>query len=139
MAKQLYIKPTSSNFFTFVLLLSFLLSLSLISFLLSSFLFVNVTSTSTSTTCTTPINSTKPSCTGRYVYIQKLPERFNLGLVRECHNLSCWTDMCQLVDNYGFGQLLTDTSGMLVPAGVWYAAATAEYNFFLQCSCFRSS
>jgi hypothetical protein len=128
MAKQRYIKPTSKNFFTFVLLLSFLLSLALIFFLLSSFLFVNVTTT----TCTTPINATRLSCTGRYIYIQKLPERFNLGLVRNCHNLSCWTDMCQVVDNYGFGQLLTDTSGTLVPAGVWYAAATTVSKLFVQ-------
>ncbi|KAJ3688668.1 hypothetical protein LUZ61_017832 [Rhynchospora tenuis] len=119
MAKHDYIIPITKSFFVSVLLLSFLLSLALNSFLFSGFIFIKMSST----TCTAPvINSTILSCTGRYIYVQNVPDQFNLGLIRECRNLSRWHNACQHVQNYGFGPLLTDTGDTLVPPDVWYGS-----------------
>ncbi|KAF0887635.1 hypothetical protein E2562_002352 [Oryza meyeriana var. granulata] len=58
-------------------------------------------------------------CAGRYIYIHKLPSRFNSDLLRDCRSLSEWTDMCRHVANSGIGPRLTRTGGVL-PATGWY-------------------
>lgn len=46
-----------------------------------------------------------PKCQlGGYFYIHQLPEEFNADLVRQCKNLSGYTDMCPHVANGGLGQ-----------------------------------
>ncbi|PWA81559.1 exostosin family protein [Artemisia annua] len=61
-------------------------------------------------------------CGGRYVYIHKLPSRFNEDIVKECGSVNKWLDMCksEFVMNDGFGQVLNDTEGVLSDHG-WYA------------------
>ncbi|XP_077210262.1 exostosin family protein [Tasmannia lanceolata] len=46
-------------------------------------------------------------------FMYELPEKFNSGLLRECKNLSMYTDMCPHVANRGLGQPLGKAS--------WYA------------------
>lgn len=40
------------------------------------------------------------------VYVYSLPAEFNLGLLKDCHNLNMYTDMCPYVANCGLGQPL---------------------------------
>ncbi|XP_058103625.1 probable xyloglucan galactosyltransferase GT17 [Magnolia sinica] len=48
-----------------------------------------------------------PNCDlGALVYVYELPEKFNVGLLRDCRNLSVYTDMCPHVANRGLGQPL---------------------------------
>ncbi|XP_068666057.1 probable xyloglucan galactosyltransferase GT17 [Aristolochia californica] len=41
-----------------------------------------------------------------FFYMYELPEKFNSGLLRQCRNLSVYTDMCPHVANRGLGQPL---------------------------------
>ncbi|PWA83638.1 exostosin family protein [Artemisia annua] len=60
-------------------------------------------------------------CGGRYVYIHKLPSRFNEDIVKECGSVNKWLNMCksEYVMNNGFGALLNDTEGVFSDHG-WY-------------------
>ncbi|XP_062202040.1 xyloglucan galactosyltransferase KATAMARI1 homolog [Phragmites australis] len=58
-------------------------------------------------------------CSGRYIYIQDLPSRFNADLLRDCRSLSDWTNMCKHIANAGMGPRLTRTGGVLPSTG-WY-------------------
>jgi xyloglucan galactosyltransferase MUR3 len=58
-------------------------------------------------------------CTGRYIYVYDLPEQFNSEILRDCRNISLWTDMCQLIINSGLGPKLDNTDGVLQETG-WY-------------------
>ncbi|CAK9143916.1 unnamed protein product [Ilex paraguariensis] len=40
------------------------------------------------------------------VYVYELPDKFNLGLLRDCQHLNVYTNMCPHVANYGLGQPL---------------------------------
>jgi len=51
-------------------------------------------------------NSIAEDCNGRYVYMYKLPAKFNDLLLRECRELSGWTNMCPHIANSGLGQPL---------------------------------
>ncbi|KAM3755238.1 hypothetical protein ACB098_02G025600 [Castanea mollissima] len=62
----------------------------------------------------TLVNNTKsslniiPTCNleNVSVYVYSLPAEFNLGLLKDCHNLNIYTDMCPYVANCGLGQPL---------------------------------
>ncbi|KAJ4956615.1 hypothetical protein NE237_013398 [Protea cynaroides] len=45
-------------------------------------------------------------CGGRYIYVHDLPPMFNEDIVKDCKNLSLWTDMCKLISNGGLGPAL---------------------------------
>ncbi|KAK9181965.1 hypothetical protein WN944_025106 [Citrus x changshan-huyou] len=53
------------------------------------------------------------------VYIYDLPPEFNLGLVKNCHHLNVYTDMCPHVANHGLGQPLEHINA--VSPGCWFA------------------
>lgn len=68
---------------------------------------------------TTLENKSDP-CGGRYVYVHDLPSRFNEDMLKECKNLSPWTDMCKFMVNVGLGPPLENVGGVLSDTG-WYA------------------
>ena len=66
------------------------------------------------------------SCTGRYVFIQNLPSRFNQYLLLNCQFLTRGTDkpnMCPYMDNMGLGPQVKNQNfkEILVPNNTWYA------------------
>lgn len=66
------------------------------------------------------------SCTGRYVFIQNLPSRFNQYLLQNCQFLTRGTDkpnMCPYMDNMGLGPEVKNQNfkEILVPNNTWYA------------------
>ncbi|AES71944.1 putative exostosin [Medicago truncatula] len=66
------------------------------------------------------------SCTGRYVFIQNLPSRFNQYLLQNCQFLTRGTDkpnMCPYMDNMGLGPEVKNQNfkDILVPNNTWYA------------------
>ncbi|KAM2161587.1 hypothetical protein ACFX1Q_044537 [Malus domestica] len=60
------------------------------------------------------------SCSGRYVYVYDLPKRFNQDLLKNCHSLMKWTDMCPHLSNMGLGPKIHSSTGKLVGNG-WFA------------------
>ncbi|XP_020227689.1 probable xyloglucan galactosyltransferase GT14 [Cajanus cajan] len=61
-------------------------------------------------------NPNPDSCIGRYVYIHKLPSRFNDYYLKNCHVLTIGSDtpnMCPYLQNLGFGPQFSNQS--------WYA------------------
>ncbi|KAF3326460.1 xyloglucan galactosyltransferase KATAMARI1 [Carex littledalei] len=58
-------------------------------------------------------------CTGRYIYVYDLPDRFNFRIIQHCQNLSRTSDVCKHVTNSGLGPKLVDTSSTLPETG-WY-------------------
>ncbi|KAM3246605.1 Xyloglucan galactosyltransferase KATAMARI1 -like protein [Capsicum annuum] len=43
------------------------------------------------------------SCTGRYIYVAKIPSKFNEDILKQCKLLNKWYDMCQYLVNMGLG------------------------------------
>ncbi|VAI09846.1 unnamed protein product [Triticum turgidum subsp. durum] len=64
-------------------------------------------------------NASDP-CGGRYIYVHELPPRFNEDMLRECHSLSVWTNMCKFTGNDGLGPPLSNEDGVFSNTG-WYA------------------
>ncbi|XP_044485424.1 probable xyloglucan galactosyltransferase GT14 [Mangifera indica] len=55
-------------------------------------------------------------CLGRYIYIHDLPARFNEEILKNCHLISRKTDkfdMCQAIENSGFGHQIENSSEVL--------------------------
>ncbi|KAI4344979.1 hypothetical protein L6164_012149 [Bauhinia variegata] len=48
-------------------------------------------------------NTNLDPCYGKYVYMYDLPSRFNVDLVKNCHSLLKWFDMCPFMANQGLG------------------------------------
>ncbi|KAL6184046.1 hypothetical protein ACLB2K_045453 [Fragaria x ananassa] len=69
--------------------------------------------------------SDSDSCSGRYIYMYDLPKRFNQDLLKNCHSLQRWTDMCPYMSNMGLGPKLTDISSKrrdrLLGSRGWFA------------------
>ncbi|XP_006846239.2 xyloglucan galactosyltransferase KATAMARI1 homolog [Amborella trichopoda] len=59
-------------------------------------------------------------CLGRYIYIHKLPSKFNKDMLKNCKTLNEWTDMCRFTSNSGMGRPLSNTKGVLSKNG-WYS------------------
>ncbi|KAK4744289.1 hypothetical protein SAY87_010601 [Trapa incisa] len=59
-------------------------------------------------------------CGGRYIYVHKLPPRFNEDMLKECKKLSLWTNMCKFTSNAGMGPPLENEEGVFSNTG-WYA------------------
>ncbi|KAK6935844.1 Exostosin, GT47 domain [Dillenia turbinata] len=62
----------------------------------------------------------KDPCAGRYVFVYRIPRKFNDDLVRDCKSLSNWTDMCLFSSNMGLGPKLENT-GKVFSTTSWYA------------------
>ncbi|PWZ07977.1 Xyloglucan galactosyltransferase KATAMARI1 [Zea mays] len=58
-------------------------------------------------------------CGGRYIYVHRLPPRFNEDMLRECEKLSVWTNMCRFITNDGLGPPLGNDEGVFSETG-WY-------------------
>ncbi|KAJ0019934.1 hypothetical protein Pint_32390 [Pistacia integerrima] len=42
------------------------------------------------------------ACKGRFIYIPRIPRRFNEDLLRHCDSLSFWCNMCEFISNKGW-------------------------------------
>ncbi|KAJ3680790.1 hypothetical protein LUZ60_015279 [Juncus effusus] len=58
-------------------------------------------------------------CTGRYIYVYDLPNKFNLDILRDCNKLLPWKDMCPFVSNSGLGPQLINVQSVLTESG-WH-------------------
>lgn len=65
-------------------------------------------------------------CFGRYVYIQRIPAKFNSDLLRNCSSLNKWIHMCRFIVNSGLGPPMANFSasesggGEVFSGGGWY-------------------
>ncbi|KAK7340813.1 hypothetical protein VNO77_21526 [Canavalia gladiata] len=50
------------------------------------------------------------SCLGQYIYVYDLPSRFNKDLLKVCHSLIKWFDMCPYISNLGLGAKVIEKS-----------------------------
>ncbi|KAJ4779823.1 Xyloglucan galactosyltransferase KATAMARI1 [Rhynchospora pubera] len=109
-------------------LFSLLLSLSFL-FLLCRLLFLTrsshqlISSSSSSSFSLPPSHAHAPAladpCSGRYVYVYDLPDKFNSDILRDCRTILPWIDMCPFVANMGLGPHLTETGSVLTGTG-WH-------------------
>ncbi|XP_028759755.1 probable xyloglucan galactosyltransferase GT12 [Neltuma alba] len=64
-------------------------------------------------------------CRGKYIYMYDLPSRFNEDLLKRCHTLMKWMDMCPYMTNLGLGPKITLTerseAKVLLLKNRWYA------------------
>ncbi|KAJ4747853.1 Exostosin family protein [Rhynchospora pubera] len=58
-------------------------------------------------------------CSGRYLYVYDLPDKFNAGILRDCQAIFPWVDMCPYVANRGLGPHLNKTGSVLTGNG-WH-------------------
>ncbi|CAJ1838910.1 unnamed protein product [Sphenostylis stenocarpa] len=62
------------------------------------------------------------SCSGQYIYVHDLASRFNEDLLKGCHSLMRWFDMCPYVSNLGLGPKVIEKSKETVLLKEnWYA------------------
>ncbi|KAL5580985.1 hypothetical protein UlMin_013427 [Ulmus minor] len=59
------------------------------------------------------------SCSGKYIYVYHLPRRFNEDLLKRCHLLSNWTNMCEFTSNFGLGLRLRNFEKVYSKSG-WF-------------------
>ncbi|XP_027930121.1 probable xyloglucan galactosyltransferase GT12 [Vigna unguiculata] len=57
-----------------------------------------------------PVSRNLDSCSGKYIYVHDLGSRFNEDLVKGCHSLMRWFDMCPYMNNLGLGPKVTEKS-----------------------------
>ncbi|KAG6593627.1 putative xyloglucan galactosyltransferase GT14, partial [Cucurbita argyrosperma subsp. sororia] len=60
-------------------------------------------------------SDTADPCSGRYLFIQDIPSRFNSDLIRNCQSLTRGTDksnMCPYLVNFGLGPEIEDSQGV---------------------------
>ncbi|KAI3667680.1 hypothetical protein L6452_42749 [Arctium lappa] len=62
----------------------------------------------------------RSSCSGRYVYVHKLPPRFNDEILEDCRSFNKWLDMCPAVENMGLGPKLGNRQRVFSKSG-WYS------------------
>ncbi|KAK4772533.1 hypothetical protein SAY86_014308 [Trapa natans] len=65
-------------------------------------------------------DSSISSCDGRYIFVQILPRRFHVDLLKKCKSLSAWTDMCETLSNAGLGPELPSNQRPLSKTG-WFS------------------
>ncbi|KAK7394274.1 hypothetical protein VNO78_14796 [Psophocarpus tetragonolobus] len=62
------------------------------------------------------------SCIGQYIYVYDLPSRFNKNLLKDCHSLMKWFDMCPYMVNLGLGRSVVEKSKeKVLLKESWYA------------------
>ncbi|KAF4357064.1 hypothetical protein G4B88_004474 [Cannabis sativa] len=61
-------------------------------------------------------------CTGKYIYIQDLPSRFNSDLLKNCRLLTRGTEnsMCPYIENNGLGPLIEDDYDGILSNNSWF-------------------
>ncbi|MED6107058.1 hypothetical protein PIB30_010504 [Stylosanthes scabra] len=62
-------------------------------------------------------------CYGQYVYVHKLPRRFNDDLLKECRSLLHWGNMCPYLTNLGLGPKIiekTNSKKQVLLKDTWY-------------------
>lgn len=59
------------------------------------------------------------SCAGRYIYVAKIPSKFNEDMLKQCNLLNKWEDMCQYLLNMGLGVDLGNPQRVFSNKG-WY-------------------
>lgn len=57
-------------------------------------------------------------CENGYVYILNVPREFNEQLLKECHKLKDWSDMCVALSNAGLGPAMVDEDAFIRTG--WY-------------------
>ena len=67
-----------------------------------------------------PISPSLDSCFGRYIYMHDIPRQFNEDLLKDCHSLIKWFDMCQYISNMGLGPRIENSERVLLRKG-WFA------------------
>ncbi|KAK7387609.1 hypothetical protein VNO78_28527 [Psophocarpus tetragonolobus] len=72
------------------------------------------------------LNPGSDSCIGRYVYVHRLPSRFNHYLIENCESLTRGTDkgnMCSYMQNMGLGPAIShsQSQGLFTHNNTWYA------------------
>ncbi|CAD6212803.1 unnamed protein product [Miscanthus lutarioriparius] len=70
---------------------------------------------------------------GRYIYVYRLPPRFNDDIVRGCRALRPWMDMCPYMANCGLGRPLRDEGGVVFPGRGWYATDQFMLDVIFRC------
>ncbi|XP_027187400.2 xyloglucan galactosyltransferase KATAMARI1 homolog [Cicer arietinum] len=61
-------------------------------------------------------------CIGKYIYAYDLPSRFNEDLLKGCHSLMKWEDMCPHLTNLGLGpKIVEEPDGNVLSKKNWYA------------------
>ncbi|XP_078181442.1 xyloglucan galactosyltransferase KATAMARI1 homolog [Carex rostrata] len=65
------------------------------------------------------LSDTSKPCTGRYIYVYELPDKFNSDIIRDCRNLLPWHHMCPFVSNMGLGPRVNYTGSVLTQTG-WH-------------------
>ncbi|XP_061364190.1 xyloglucan galactosyltransferase MUR3-like [Gastrolobium bilobum] len=69
----------------------------------------------------TIVNDNMDRCWGQYIYVYDLPGRFNEDLLKGCHSLMKWTDMCPYVSNSGLGHKISEKpNGKVMSEDSWY-------------------
>ncbi|CAA7049503.1 unnamed protein product [Microthlaspi erraticum] len=77
------------------------------------------------------------TCAGRYIYMHKLPNKFNDDIIKNCRPLIKWFDMCPFMVNSGLGPQVsvsdnTTAHVLTTRTGSWYST-----NQFLLAVIFR--
>ena len=61
-------------------------------------------------------------CVGKYIYVHRLPSRFNDDLLKNCHAINRWYDICEFLENSGLGPLLSNSGNADdFPNNIWFA------------------
>ena len=61
-------------------------------------------------------------CLDQYIYIYDLPARFNEDLLKECHSLAEWENMCVFLSNLGVGpKIIEKSKKKVLSKKSWYA------------------
>ncbi|KAE8658420.1 Xyloglucan galactosyltransferase KATAMARI1-like protein [Hibiscus syriacus] len=61
----------------------------------------------------TIVNNVTDPCSGKYIYVHRLPRRFNVDVLEDCRNLVKWFNMCPSLMNSGFGPKVETPQGVL--------------------------
>jgi len=69
-----------------------------------------------------PSSRNLDSCSGQYIYVYDLPSRFNEDLLKGCHSLMRWIDMCPYISNLGLGpKVIEKSQEKVLLKENWYA------------------
>lgn len=62
-------------------------------------------------------------CWGRYIYVHRLPTRFNTDMLKECNRSLKWSDMCLFTSNLGLGLPLGSKEIRVFGKKGWFATS----------------
>ncbi|KAK7273140.1 hypothetical protein RIF29_14186 [Crotalaria pallida] len=71
---------------------------------------------------TKPPTKNLDPCLGQYIYVYDLPSMFNKDLLKDCHSLVKWMDMCPYLSNLGLGtKVIEKSKSNVLLKDSWYA------------------